>query len=308
MFNKTCIVISGPTAAGKTKLSLQLAEYFKTDIISADSRQCYRELNIGVAKPTASDLLKIKHYFISTHSIQEEMNAGRFETYALQSVAEIFEQHNIAIMVGGTGLYIKAFCKGMDDMPEVKEEVRQRVRQQYETIGISWLQEMLRQHDPVFYSKGEMQNPQRMMRALEVKLSSGKSILALHSLPQKQREFSVINIGMELPRKAIYHNINERVDSMMNEGLLEEATALYPYRHLNALQTVGYTELFDYIDGKCTIQEAVDTIKKNTRHYAKRQLTWFKRDESIHWFAPDDVKNIIDFIEERTHTKQHHAC
>ena len=304
MLNKTCIVISGATAAGKTKLSLQLAAYFKTNIISADSRQCYRELNIGVAKPTASDLKKIKHYFINTHSIHEEVNAGRFETYALRAVTEIFEQHDTAIMVGGTGLYLKAFCRGMDDMPEVKDQIRQWVRQQYETLGINWLQEMLQQHDPVFYGKGEMRNPQRMMRALEVKLSSGKSILELHSMPQKQRKFSIVSIGVELPRKNIYHNINKRADDMMEEGLLKEATALYPNRHLNALQTVGYTEIFDYIDGKHTLQQAVDTIKKNTRHYAKRQLTWFKKDKTIHWFAPDDVKSIINFIEGQINTKQ----
>ncbi|HRN58289.1 MAG TPA: tRNA (adenosine(37)-N6)-dimethylallyltransferase MiaA [Agriterribacter sp.] len=304
MFKKTCIVISGPTAAGKTTLSLRLAEHFKTDIISADSRQCYRELNIGVAKPDPSALKKIRHYFINTHSIHDEMNAGRFEAYALQAAAEIFEQHDTAIMVGGTGLYIKAFCKGMDDIPEIKEAVRQWVRQQYAVAGISWLREMLQQHDPVFYSKGEMRNPQRMMRALEVKLSLGVSVLELHSRPQKQRGFSIINIGVGLPRKDIYHNVNKRVDDMMEEGLLEEAAALYSYRHLNALQTVGYTELFDYMDGKCTLQEAVDAIKKNTRHYAKRQLTWFKKDKSIHWFAPGDVKNIIDRIETQINTKQ----
>lgn len=302
MFSKTCIVISGPTAAGKTMLSLQLAEYFNTDIISADSRQCFRELNIGVARPPASDLKRIKHYFISSHSIHEEMNAGIFEAYALQSVSEIFERRDVAVMAGGTGLYIKAFCTGMDDMPGVKDSVRQWVRQQYKEQGISWLQEMLHQHDPVFCDKGEMQNPHRMMRALEVVLSTGKSVLAMHSLPQKQRAFSIIHIGVELPRKEIYQNINQRVDDMMNDGLLEEATALYPCRELNALQTVGYTELFDYIEGKYTLQEAVDAIKKNTRHYAKRQLTWFKRDNSIHWFAPGEVKKIIDFIEERTNT------
>lgn len=302
MFSKTCIVISGPTAAGKTRLSLQLAEYFNTDIISADSRQCFRELNIGVARPPASDLKRIKHYFISSHSIHEEMNAGIFEAYALQSVSEIFERRDVAVMAGGTGLYIKAFCTGMDDMPGVKDSVRQWVRQQYKEQGISWLQEMLHQHDPVFCDKGEMQNPHRMMRALEVVLSTGKSVLAMHSLPQKQRAFSIIHIGVELPRKEIYQNINQRVDDMMNDGLLEEATALYPCRELNALQTVGYTELFDYMEGKYTLQEAVDAIKKNTRHYAKRQLTWFKRDNSIHWFAPGEVKKIIDFIEERTNT------
>lgn len=301
MSDKTCIIIVGPTAAGKTELSLQLAEHFDTAIISADSRQCYRELDIGVAKPGAADLQKIKHYFISSHSIHEVVNAGVFETYALQAVHEIFDKHDSAIMAGGTGLYIKAFCSGMDAIPEVKEEVRQLVRKQYHALSISWLQEMLQQHDPLFYAKGEIQNPQRMMRALEIKLSSGTSILKWHSLPQKQRDFSIIKIGVELPRKEIYHNINKRVDAMMEQGLLEEVKSLYPYRNINALQTVGYNELFDYIDGKLTLQEAVDTIKKNTRHYAKRQITWFKRDETIHWFAPGNKIDIIDFIEKQIH-------
>ncbi|HRP54715.1 tRNA (adenosine(37)-N6)-dimethylallyltransferase MiaA [Agriterribacter sp.] len=301
MPDKTCIIIVGPTAAGKTALSLQLAEYFDTAVISADSRQCYRELNIGVAKPDAADLQKIKHYFINSHSIHEVVNAGVFETYALQAVDEIFGSRNIAVMAGGTGLYIKAFCCGMDDIPEVKEEVRQGVRQQYHVLGISWLREMLQQHDPLFYTKGEMQNPQRMMRALEIKLSSGTSILKWHSLPQKQRDFSVIKIGVELPRKEIYHNINKRVDAMMEQGLLEEVKSLYPYRNINALQTVGYSELFDYIDGKLTLQQAVDAIKKNTRHYAKRQITWFKRDHTINWFAPDNKVDIIEFIEKQVH-------
>ena len=299
MSDKTCIIIVGPTAAGKTELSLQLAEYFDTAIISADSRQCYRELDIGVAKPNAADLQKIKHYFISSHSIHDVVNAGVFETYALQAVHEIFNTHENAVLAGGTGLYIKAFCYGMDAIPEVEEELRQVVRKQYQSLGIRWLQEMLQQHDPLFYAKGEMQNPQRMMRALEVKLSSGTSILNWHFLPQKQRDFSIIKIGVELPRKEVYHNINKRVDVMMEQGLLEEVKGLYPYRNINALQTVGYSELFDYIDGKLTLQEAVDTIKKNTRHYAKRQITWFKRDETIHWFAPGNKTDIIDFIEKQ---------
>lgn len=307
MYNKTCIIVSGPTAAGKTRLSLELADFFNTGIISADSRQCFRELNIGVAKPPVSDLKRVKHYFIDSHSIHEEMNAGIFETYALHAVNEIFLDHDQAIMAGGTGLYIKAFCGGMDAIPDVNDLVRKKVRSQYELYGLSWLQDMLKQHDPDFYNKGEIKNPQRMMRALEVILSTGKSILAMHSYPGKRRPFSIINIGVELPREEVYRNINRRVDQMMDDGLLAEVTALYPYRHLNALQTVGYTELFDYLDGKYTIQQAVETIKKNTRHYAKRQLTWFKRDKSIHWFAPDDVKKIIDFIELQTNTNQQTA-
>lgn len=296
MPEKTCIIIVGPTAAGKTALSLQLAEYFDTAIISADSRQCYRELDIGVAKPGAAELQRIKHYFINSHSIHEVVNAGIFETYALRAVHEIFERHNIAVMAGGTGLYIKAFCYGMDAMPEVKEELREWVREQYHLLGISWLQQMLKQHDPLFYAKGEMQNPQRMMRALEMKLSSGTSILKWHSLPQKQRDFSIIKIGVALPRTEIYHNINKRVDAMMEQGLLEEAKSLYLYRNINALQTVGYSELFDYIDGRLTLHEAVDAIKKNTRHYAKRQITWFKKDNTISWFSPGNKADIIDFI------------
>lgn len=296
MPEKTCIIIVGPTAAGKTALSLQLAEYFDTAIISADSRQCYRELDIGVAKPGAAELQRIKHYFINSHSIHEVVNAGIFETYALRAVHEIFERHNIAVMAGGTGLYIKAFCYGMDAMPEVKEELREWVREQYHVLGISWLQQMLKQHDPLFYAKGETQNPQRMMRALEMKLSSGTSILKWHSLPQKQRDFSIIKIGVALPRTEIYHNINKRVDAMMEQGLLEEAKSLYLYRNINALQTVGYSELFDYIDGRLTLHEAVDAIKKNTRHYAKRQITWFKKDNTISWFSPGNKADIIDFI------------
>jgi tRNA dimethylallyltransferase len=181
-------------------------------------------------------------------------------------------------------------------MPEVKEELREWVREQYHVLGISWLQQMLKQHDPLFYAKGETQNPQRMMRALEMKLSSGTSILKWHSLPQKQRDFSIIKIGVALPRTEIYHNINKRVDAMMEQGLLEEAKSLYLYRNINALQTVGYSELFDYIDGRLTLHEAVDAIKKNTRHYAKRQITWFKKDNTISWFSPGNKADIIDFI------------
>ncbi|MGN6437748.1 MAG: tRNA (adenosine(37)-N6)-dimethylallyltransferase MiaA [Agriterribacter sp.] len=294
--HKTCIVIVGPTASGKTSLSLQLAAHFNTAIVSADSRQCYKELNIGVAKPAQQDLDRIQHYFINSHSIQNEVNAGVFESYALTAIAAIFERNNVAIMVGGTGLYIKAFCEGMDDMPAVDETIRTQVRTEYEANGLDWLQQMVKDNDPLFYEKGETKNPQRMLRALEVKLSSGKSILELHSSPRLKRDFDIVKIGMDLSREQVYQNINNRVDEMMQQGLLQEAEALYRYRALNALQTVGYTELFNYIDGNFTLEKAVEEIKKNTRHYAKRQLTWFKRDENIKWFSPLDTARILEYL------------
>ncbi|MFT3702666.1 MAG: tRNA (adenosine(37)-N6)-dimethylallyltransferase MiaA [Agriterribacter sp.] len=281
---KYCIVIVGPTASGKTALSLQLADHFKTAIISADSRQCYKELNIGVAKPEPRDIERIRHYFINSHSIHEQVNAGVFELYALKAVDEIFAHNGVAIMVGGTGLYIKAFCEGVDDMPSIDEQLRSELRQSYQEKGIAWLQQMLKEKDEVFYEKGEMQNPQRMLRALEIKLSSGQSILDIHSSPQKQRPFTIIKIGIDIPRALLYQRINRRVDEMIEQGLIDEVKSLEPHRNINALQTVGYKEILDYLDGTINREQAILEIKKNTRHYAKRQLTWFKKDTGIHWF------------------------
>lgn len=294
---KTCIVIVGATASGKTSLSLQLAEYFKTEIISADSRQCYRELNIGVAKPCDNDLEKIKHYFINSHSIHDDVNAAVFENYALHAVHEIFSGNDRAIMVGGTGLYIKAFCQGMDEMPEIDEDIRQSLRSQYTNKGIEWLKQAVKENDPLFYAKGEIQNPQRMLRALEVKLSTGKSVFELRTAEIKKRPFNIIKVGIDLPRATLYDQINRRVDAMMEAGLPDEVKSLNDYRYINALQTVGYKELFEYIDGDVTLNEAVDNIKKNTRHYAKRQTTWFKRDTDIKWIegnAAADALRVID--------------
>ncbi|MDE3183649.1 MAG: tRNA (adenosine(37)-N6)-dimethylallyltransferase MiaA [Bacteroidota bacterium] len=284
MNTKTCIIVSGPTAVGKTSYAIELALKHNTQIISADSRQCFKELYIGVAKPSVEQLEKVKHYFIDSHSIHEEVNAKIFEEYALKAVNEIFGKNDVAVMVGGTGLYIKAFAEGLDEIPGINESVRNEINDNYLEKGLDWLYNELKKNDPVFFAKGEMQNPQRMLRALEVKVSTGKSILEFHSKKKVKRDFEIKTVLLELPRGQLYNNINFRVDEMIANGLLKEAKSLYPYKSLNALQTVGYKELFDYFDGKISLEKAVEEIKKNTRHYAKRQMTWFKKNiENKNW-------------------------
>lgn len=274
---KTCIIVSGPTAVGKTTYGIDLALQHNTQIISADSRQCYRELNIGVAKPSPAQLKKVTHYFVNTHSIPDEVNAKTFEEYALKTVHSIFEKNDIAIMVGGTGLYIKAFCEGFDEVPRIPESTRKQVYEGYQSEGMPWLQKELESKDPLFFEKGEMQNPQRMMRALEVMLAIGTSICDFQKGKRVTRDFNIKHVVLDMPRPQLYSNIEKRVDEMMAEGLLEEARNLYQYKNLNALQTVGYKELFDFFDGNISLDKAIDDIKKNTRHYAKRQITWFKK-------------------------------
>jgi tRNA dimethylallyltransferase len=283
---KTCIIIAGPTAVGKTKMAIQIAQHFSTSIISADSRQCYQELNIGVAKPSSEELNMAHHYFINSHSIQENLSVVDFERYALDSVDSIFKNKDVAVMVGGTGLYMKAFCEGMDNIPSTPPEIRNQVIDQFNQKGMDWLIKDLLEKDPEYSSKGEMQNPQRMMRALEVILNTGNSILTYQKGTKSKRDFNIIKIGFELPRQTLYDLINTRVDMMIAEGLIEEALQLLPFKNLNALQTVGYREIFDYFEGNIDKQRAIELIKQNTRHYAKRQLTWFKRDEDVHWFQP----------------------
>jgi tRNA dimethylallyltransferase len=294
--NKTVILIAGPTAIGKTAVAIQLAKHFQTEIISADSRQCFKEISIGVAKPSAEELKEVKHHFINSHSINETVTAASYEKYALDAVAEIFQQHDLAVMVGGTGLYIKAFCEGMDKIPAVDETMRNELQQNYQQHGIEWLQQQLQQNDPLFAAKGEMQNPQRMLRALEVVRSTGESILAFRKGEKQKRKFNIIKIGLDLPREELYNRINHRVDVMIQEGLLQEAKEVYPLRHLNALQTVGYRELFDHFDGNSSLEKAIEKIKQNSRHYAKRQLTWFKKDEAMRWFHQSQLNEIIQFI------------
>lgn len=287
MQSPTVIIIVGPTAAGKTAAAIRLAQQLRAKIISADSRQCYRELNIGVAKPSPQELSAVPHYFIDSHSIREEVNAAVFEKLALQWTEEIFRESPTVVMVGGTGLYIKAFTDGLDDIPPADESIRLHIQQQYEIQGINWLQQEVLKYDPEYYSAGEILNPQRLMRALEVRLSTGLSILSFRTREPRVRPFQIKKIGIELPKEELHRRIHDRVDRMMEEGLAEEVKSLLPYRAHNALQTVGYRELFEYLDGKCSLETAVANIKLNTRRYAKRQLTWFRRDRSTVWIAPD---------------------
>lgn len=295
----TVIIIAGPTAVGKTSLAIKLAQYFNTQIISADSRQCFTELNIGVAKPSAEELNAVKHYFINSHSIQQEVNAVTFEQFALNATSEIFANTKVAIMVGGTGLYIKAFCEGLDALPNIPKNIREEIEIAYKEQGIAYLQTQLQQRDPAFWQVAEQQNPQRLMRALEVLNATGKSITTFRNNTPVKRPFNIIKIALELPRETLYTNINNRVDAMINEGLIEEAKSLFEYKHLNALQTVGYKELFAYFNDLTTLSEAINQIKQNTRHYAKRQLTWFKKDTAFKWFAPGDGAEVIGYIEDK---------
>jgi tRNA dimethylallyltransferase len=300
MRNKTCVIIVGPTAVGKTSLAIELAQHFNTQIISADSRQCYKELNIGVAKPSPGQLQKVKHYFINSHSIQDEVNAKVFEEYSLLKANEIFKQNDIAVMVGGTGLYIKAFCEGMDEVPVVDAEMKKVIITNYNNGGLEWLRDEVKKTDPIFFYKGEIKNPQRMMRALEVKLSTGRSIIDFQSHKKKERDFKIIKIGLQLPKEELHQNINNRIEDMMNNGLLDEVKSLSSFKNLNALQTVGYKELFDHLEGntlpigrQVSLDEAIEQIKINTRQYAKRQMTWFKKDGEVRWYNPLDALSFL---------------
>jgi len=287
MKNKTCIIIVGQTAIGKTAIGVQLAQHFSTQIISADSRQCYKELGIGVAKPSLQELQSVKHYFINSHSINDEVNAAVFEQYALQNANEIFNANEVAVMVGGTGLYIKSFCEGIDIVPSINIGIREKIIKDFEASGLVYLQKQVEEKDPIYFGEGEIKNPQRLMRALEVKLSTGKSIIEFQTKQKKERGFNIIKIGLQLPKEQLYQNINNRVEIMMQSGLLEEAEKLLPVQHLNALQTVGYKELFEYFNGGITLPQAIEKIKLNTRHYAKRQMTWFKKDAAVKCCAVD---------------------
>jgi tRNA dimethylallyltransferase len=291
---KTVIIITGPTASGKTDLSVILAKYFNTSIISADSRQCFRELNIGVAKPSPEQLSEVQHFFINSHSISQEVNAAVFESLALQWCDEIFSIRDTIVMCGGTGLYIKAFREGLDEIPLVDLQVREMIVENYRQRGMNWLQESVEHADPLFAASGEMTNPQRMMRALEVMQSTGRSIISYRKQQKKSRNFRVLEFGIRLPREELYRRIGLRVDQMMDAGLLEEVSNLLPQQHSNALQTVGYSELFEYLQGKSGLEAAVNLIKQNTRHYAKRQLTWMNKIENLIWLEENYMEKILE--------------
>ena len=294
--NKTAIIICGPTAVGKTAVAIQIAKHLGTEIISADSRQCFKELNIGVARPTEKELQTVPHHFMASHSVNEEVTAVGFEQYALEKIEFLFKKNNVVVLVGGTGLYIKAFEDGLDLIPEINVNIRREIVTNYENLGINWLQQELREKDPVFFKGGEIQNPQRMMRALEVINATGQSILSFRNGKKANRNFRIIKIGLELPKEILHLRIQERVDKMMEQGLLDEVKNMIPYRKRNALQTVGYAELFDYLEGKTELKLAVELIKTHTRQYAKRQMTWFKKDKNIQWFGPDELNAMLTYV------------
>lgn len=294
--NKYLIVIAGPTAVGKTDLSIRLANYFQSAIVSADSRQFYKEMNIGTAKPSSEQLKQVPHYFIGTKQIDELYGAGHYEKEAIQVIEKLFETHRIVFLVGGSGLYINAVLNGVDEFIEVPNEVRENIVLSYQKKGIQWLQEELFQRDKAYYETVDLNNSQRLMRALEVCIYTGKSYSSFLKKEKTPRTFKPIKLLINMHRDELYERINTRVDDMMKQGLLEEVKRLSPFKHLNALKTVGYKELYDYLDGKCDMDTAVEKIKQHSRNYAKRQLTWFKNQDTFVEFSPDDPTRILEYL------------
>lgn len=293
---KNLILIAGPTGVGKTALSIAIAKIYQCPIISADSRQFFKEMNIGTAKPTIDEMQGITHYFINSHSITDDYNVGKYETEAIALLENLFQTNEKLILTGGSGLYIDAVCKGFDDLPEADEKIRNKINLILKTEGIDGLQKLLKELDINYYNKVDLQNPQRLCRALEVCLTSGKTYSEFRKGKEKKRNFKPIKIGINTSREKLYNRINQRVDEMMAKGLLKEVQSLISYKHLNALQTVGYKELFDHLEINSDLKSAIDLIKQNTRKYAKRQLTWFNRDKEIKWFEPDNIEEIMSYI------------
>lgn len=293
---KTLIVIVGPTAIGKTALAIQLALKLNTEIISADSRQFFKEMEIGTAKPSIEELAQVKHHFINSHSIAHLFSTGDFEIEGLKTLNEIFSQHDVAIMVGGSGLYVNAICNGLDEMPNIDLNIRALLNEQFATEGLISIQDQLKTVDPEYFEKVDQNNPQRMIRGLEVFLSTGQKLSSMLSSTKKTRNFNILKIGLNTDRAVLYDRINQRVDLMIKNGLIEEVIGLKDFRHLNALNTVGYSEVFKYLDHEISLEEAIDAIKQNTRRFAKRQLTWFRKDEEINWFEPNEFDRINQLI------------
>ena len=302
MNTKRLIVIVGPTGSGKTDLSIRVAEHYACPIISTDSRQFYRGIPIGTAQPDSEQLERVVHHFIASHELTDDFNCGAYEVAALKRLDELFAKHDTVVAVGGSGLYIKALCEGMDDLPEVEPALRSELAERLKSEGLEALTEELRKLDPAFYEVVDRKNPARVLRALEVCISTGKPYSSLRTGEKRQRSFGIVKIGVNMERAVLYERIDRRVDIMVEAGLEDEARAVYPLRHLNSLQTVGYREMFDYFDGTISRDEAIELIKRNSRRYAKRQLTWFGRDEEIEWFLPTETEKIIEYIDSKVCT------
>jgi tRNA dimethylallyltransferase len=294
--DKLLIAIVGPTAVGKTALAIRLAQHFKTEIISADARQVFREVNIGTAKPSKEELSAVPHHFINSHSIHDDFNAGAFAEQAEVLIDELFKNHDKIILCGGSGLYMKALLGGFDEMPEIPTTVRQSVIEDYEKSGLEWLQQSVLKCDPDYYEVADKKNPQRLMRALEVFRATGTPFSAFRNERKKELPYQVVQIGLNAERDELYSRIDKRMDMMIAAGLFEEAEKLYPHRNLNALQTVGYSEIFDFMEGKYDKKEAIRLLKRNSRRYAKRQLTWFMKDKEVRWFHPSEFEKIEQYI------------
>ncbi|RIJ46088.1 tRNA (adenosine(37)-N6)-dimethylallyltransferase MiaA [Maribellus luteus] len=293
---KTLVVLTGPTGIGKTSVGIEIARHYTTEIVSCDSRQIYNELNIGTAVPTPQELAAIPHHFIQSHSIEENYNASRYENEALKLLEALFKKHDLVLMVGGSMLYVDAVCKGIDEMPDADPEIRATLKQRLETEGLESLRLQLKKLDPEYYETVDLKNPNRIIHALEISLMTGKPYSSFRTNPAKTRSFNIIKIGLNCDRELLHQRINQRVDQMIDAGLVEEARSVYPKKHLNALNTVGYRELFDWFDGTITRDKAIELIKRNSRRYARKQLTWFRRDESVQWFEPTQTQEIISYI------------
>lgn len=295
--DKRLLVIVGPTGSGKTDLSIRLALRYRAPIVSTDSRQLYRGMPIGTAQPSEEQLRAVEHHFIASHDVDERLSCGQYEVEALACLERLFALHDTVVAVGGSGLYVKALCEGMDELPQADDALRKELEEQLRNDGIGALAERLRTLDPDYWAVVDRSNPARVMRALEVCLQSGRPYSSLRTGRRRERPFRTVKIGVTMPRAELYERIDRRVDAMIGQGLEDEARRLYPRRELNALQTVGYREMFDYFDGRVTFDQAVELIKRNTRRYAKRQLTWFRRDPEIRWFGPADDEAIAEYID-----------
>ncbi len=295
-FQKKLIIITGPTAIGKTGLAVFLAKQLQTEIISFDSRQFYKEMKIGTAVPSEEELAEVSHHFIQNLSIHDAYSVGDFEQDALKKLEELFEKYDSVVMVGGSGMFEKAVTEGLDKFPDVDPKIREELIREFEEFGLEKLQEELKSADPDYFQNADIQNPVRLIRALEIFRGSGKPFSSFRKNKSADRNFKAVKIGLQLPREEIYERINHRVDLMMQEGLLEEVKSLQEFKNLNSLQTVGYRELFDYLDEKTSLEFAVEEIKKNTRRYAKRQLTWYRKDQKVNWFSPFEKEQILNFI------------